>query len=484
MLLKENGLILMVKSKNKLLVAIINNKDTGGGAANAAYRLHQGLNTIGIDSFLLVKDKKTKDNRVLQVKPSENKSSSRDLDITNAFQHQYINQNRTPLTNTKFTFPYSGYDLSGLEIIKRADIINLHFIASFQSIESIQKLLLLGKHVVWTLHDQWAFTGGCHYSAGCDKYKTDCIKCPQLMNDPYNLPNKVLTSKLSLIEKSKLFIITPSKWLSRVAWESFLFKGLTIETIPNSIETDIFCPVSDKGESKKKYNIPNEVVNILFGAPSGNIKRKGFDKLLESLEICYKNRKFRKLAERGKINLLCFGKPSTDLKKLNIPYISFGEINDDYELRDIYNASDFFILPSLEDNLPNTMLESMSCGIPLVAFNIGGIPDVITDNKTGRLIPPFDIRRFAESIVDLILKRKKRENLGWNSRKLIENNYKLEDQAQKYEEFFLKLLPKGHSSSAHSNLNFQKILYCPNDLSLPSELVPLYKIYDDNIEKK
>jgi len=466
-----------------LLVTIINNKDSAGGAANAAYRLHKGFDTIGIDSFMLVKDKKTQNKRVLQVRPFENKSSSRDVDIINAFQHQYINQNRTPLTNTKFTFPFPGYDLSGLELIKRADIINLHFIASFQSIESIQKLLLLGKPVVWTLHDQWAFTGGCHYSAGCDKYKTNCSECPQLENDEYNIPKKVLKNKRSLIDRSKLFIVTPSKWLSRVARESFLFKGLTIETIPNSIETDIFCPVGDKGESKKKYNIPNDVVNILFGAPSGNIKRKGFDKLLEAFESCYKNRKFRKLVKRKKINLLCFGTPSKDIEKLNIPYISFGKINDDYELRDIYNASDFFVLPSLEDNLPNTMLESMSCGTPLVAFNIGGMPDVITANETGRLVPPFDTEKFAESIVDLILNEKKRKNLGLNSRKLIENNYKLEDQAQKYDEFFLRLLPKGHSSSANKSFNFRKIQYCPIDLSLPNELVPLYKMYD-NIEEK
>jgi glycosyltransferase involved in cell wall biosynthesis len=457
------------------LVTIINNKDSAGGAANAAYRLHQGFDTIGIDSFMLVKDKKTQNNRVLQIKPLENKSSSRDLDNINAFQHQYINQNRTPLTNTKFTFSYPGYDLSGLEIIKQADIINLHFITSFLSIETVRELLHLGKPVVWTLHDQWAFTGGCHYSAGCEKYKTDCIKCPQLMNDPHNLPNKVLTSKLSLIDKSKLFIITPSKWLSRVARESFLFKGLTIETISNSIETDIFCPVGDKGESKKKYNIPNDVINILFGAPSGNIKRKGFDKLLEALETCCKNRKFRKLVKRKKINLLCFGTPSADIEKLNIPYISFGKITDDYELRDIYNASDFFVLPSLEDNLPNTMLESMSCGTPLVAFNIGGMPDVITDNETGRLVPPFDTGKFAESIVDLILNEKKRKKLGLNSRKLIENNYKLKDQAQKYDELFLKLLPKGHSSSAYKNLDYKKIQYCPIDFSLHSELMPIIK---------
>lgn len=458
-----------------MLTAIISNRDFWGGAAKASYRLHKGLNMIGIDSFMLVKDKKTHDDRVLQVKASENKPGSIDLDTVNAIQRQYINQNRTPLTNTKFTFPYPGYDLSGLEIIKQADIINLHFIASFQSNESIRKLLLLGKPVVWTLHDQWAFTGGCHYSAGCDKYKTDCLGCPQLKDDSHHLPNKVLTHKRSLIDKSKLFIVTPSKWLSRVGRESFLFKELTIEVIPNAVETDIFRPVGDKGESKKKYNIPNDVVTILFGAPSGNIKRKGFDKLLEALETCYKSRKFRKLVKKEKIRVLCFGTPSSDIESVNIPYISFGKISNDYELRDIYNASDFFVLPSIEDNLPNTLLESMACGTPVIAFDIGGMPDVISDHETGRLIPAFDTDKFGEAIIDLTFNKEKRKRLGIESRKLIETGYKLEDQARNYVDLFSRLQPEGPPPARH--FSPREDHYCSLDASFYPMLLPLFQKY-------
>jgi len=456
-------------------VLIINTADVRGGAAKAAYRLHKGLNMIGIDSVMPVKDKKTHDDRILKVNVLENKFGSIDLNIINAIQRRYIDQNRTPLTNTKFTFPYPGYDLSGLEIIKQADIINLHFIASFQSCESIRKLLLSGKPVVWTLHDQWAFTGGCHYSAGCDKYKTDCLGCPQLKDDLHHIPHKVLTHKLSLSDAAKLFIVTPSKWLSRIARESLLFRELTIEVIPNAVEPDIFCPVGDKGESKKKCNIPNDVTTILFGAPSGNIKRKGFDKLLEAIETCMKNRKFRKLVKKEKIKVLCFGTPSSDIEKLNISYKSFGKINSDYELRDIYNTADFFVLPSLEDNLPNTMLEAMSCGTPLVAFNIGGIPDVVTDNETGRLVTPFDTGQFAEAIMDLTFNEKKRKILGYNSRKLIENHYHLPAQAQKYRDLFARISPQKMPRKSSLSLPPDRILTCELDVTLLEKFPGLYE---------
>jgi glycosyltransferase involved in cell wall biosynthesis len=296
-----------VKDSGRMLTAIVSKRDYLAGAAKASYRLHKGLNLIGMESFMLVKEKKAHDDKVLQVVASEGSSGSEEKNIIQAIQRRYIDENRTPLTNTKFTFPYPGYDLSGLEIVKQADIINLHFIASFQSCETIRKLLLSGKSVVWTLHDQWALTGGCHYSAGCEKYKSDCLGCPQLADDPYQIPHKVLAHKRSLIDKSRLFIVTPSKWLSRVAKESLLFGELMTEVIPNAVETDLFRPGSDKGESKERLGIPADVITMLFGSASGNIKRKGLEKLRDALEICNNNRKFKKLVIKEKIKVLCFG---------------------------------------------------------------------------------------------------------------------------------------------------------------------------------
>jgi len=466
-----------------MLTVIISKRDIWGGAAKAAYRLHKGFNKIGIDSFMLVKDKKTHDDRVWQIKDPENKGGSYDLSIVNAVQHQYIDKNRTSLSNTKFTIPYPGYDLSELEIIKKADIINLHFIASFQSTESIRKLLLLGKYVVWTLHDQWAFTGGCHYSAGCEKYKYECKNCPQLENDPHNITSKIITQRRSLIDKSKLFIVTPSKWLALVALESYLFKELNIEVIPNSIETDVFCPVGDNRRIKKNFNISSEAVTILLCTLSENLKRKGFSKLLEAFEICYKNRKFRKLIKNGKIKLLCFGSSGSDIGKITIPYISFGKITNDYELRDIYNAADFFVLPSLEDNLPNTMLESMACSTPVVAFNIGGIPDLVTDHETGRLIPPYDVARFAEAILDLTFNKDKSKVMGYNSRKLIENNYTLQIQAQKYQDLFVRILSHQAPSCSSFSLQQNRSLICNLDGSFQAKFPGIYAEYSEKQKK-
>ncbi|MCP5108397.1 MAG: glycosyltransferase, partial [bacterium] len=333
--------------------------------------------------------------------------------------------------------------------------------------------LRLGKPVVWTLHDQWSFTGGCHYSAGCDKYKTRCTRCPQLLKDDYDTANKILTNKLSLIDPAKLFIVTPSRWLSKCAKESFLFRNLSVETIPNSIETDIFRPLKDKVAIKNKYNIPGDVVTILFGALSGNIKRKGFDKLMAAFDTCSRDETFKLAVQNKKIRLLCFGTPSNELDRLNIPYSSFGKISDDLELRDIYNASDFFVLPSLEDNLPNTMLEAMACGTPVIAFDVGGMPDMISDQENGRLIPAFDTVKFGRAVIDLALNKEKRMRLGMHSRELIETGYKLEDQARNYIELFSRLLPRGPAPGRP--FPPREPQYCTLDVSFNPLLRPLYQ---------
>ena len=141
-------------------ICIINTSDTQGGAAIAAYRLHTGLNSIGHDSRMIVREKTSNDDKVYQPEVPNDKTPF-SYTINNIKKH-YIYKNRSELSNTLFSLPYPGFDLSALELIKQADIVNLHWVNNFQSIENIGKLLSSGKTVVWTLHDQWPFTGGCH----------------------------------------------------------------------------------------------------------------------------------------------------------------------------------------------------------------------------------------------------------------------------------------------------------------------------------
>lgn len=423
-----------------MVAAIISTNDKKGGAGRAAYRLHKGLKKIGHHSHMIVRIKSSTDREILEIDIKKNSTARIKQQLLGKFiQGQYINQNRTPVSNTIFTLPYLGYDLSKLEIIRDADIINMHWVSYFLSLATIKKLLRMGKPVVWTLHDQWAFTGGCHYSAGCNNYINSCGNCPQIADDPFFLPHAILKDKINDFKGERLTIVSPSKWLGDCARSSRLFKDFRIEVIPNSLEIDRFFPVSKK-EAKKKFGIPGDSMTLLFVAEMGYEKRKGFKELLEAIQICKNDRSFKQLMQRDMINILCFGEPNKNLNKLGIQVKSLGYIHSDEKIRDAYNAADLYVLPSLEDNLPNTMLESMACGTPVVAFNVGGIPEMIENGKTGAIAANIDSKKLGEAILGLLLDPSKRERLGKNCRKLIEQRFALHHQAENYLALFKELL--------------------------------------------
>jgi hypothetical protein len=206
----------------------INTHDIQGGAARAAYRLHQGLRQIGADCRMLVRHKVSLEDSVLQVQKSELESPIEDIDET-AIQTHYIDTHRTELSNTYFSHSFPGFELANSAVVRAADVINLHWVARFQSPVTLGSLVHSGKSVVWTLHDQWPFTGGCHYSAGCQNYRQDCRSCPQLTEDPFSLPSAVLNDKRQLFKHANLTIVTPSRWLAECAHESSVLKNFRVE---------------------------------------------------------------------------------------------------------------------------------------------------------------------------------------------------------------------------------------------------------------
>ncbi len=180
-------------------------------------------------------------------------------------QDQYLNRNRTELSNTFFSLSYPGWDISRLPLAQAADVINLHWVADFQSPPTLKRLFEVGKPVVWTLHDQWAFTGGCHYSAGCEGYRSSCTGCPQLREDPYDLPAAILGDKLDAFRNAKLTIVTPSHWMAECARSSRAFRDVPVRVIPNGLETDIFQPAS-KARAKTELGFSR-------GQEDGSVRR-------------------------------------------------------------------------------------------------------------------------------------------------------------------------------------------------------------------
>ncbi|MCJ7686923.1 MAG: glycosyltransferase family 4 protein, partial [Desulfobacteraceae bacterium] len=410
-----------------------------GGAARAAYRLHRGLREIGQDCRMLVRHKESQDDTVVLVDAEERpENPNEDFFLSAIIQPYYINSNQTELSNTLFSLSYPGFDLSELPVVQSADVVNLHWVAQYQSLVTLHRLFSLGKPVVWTLHDQWAFTGGCHYSAGCEKYQSDCVECPQLGDDPFNLPAAILKDKLEIFKNADLTIVTPSRWMASCARKSKLFKGLKIEVLPNSLETNIYTPLP-KPEAKEKIGISPETITLLFGAVDGSEKRKGFFELVNAIKFCLNEDVFQKLLHDDKIRLVCFGKPSRELESIGIPFVTLGHLDSDEKIRRVYSAADIFLLPSLEDNLPNTILESMSCGTPVVAFDVGGLPDMVTNGVTGQLVPLSDTRKMGETIIDLIKKPDLRKSMGKEGRKRAEQEYSLSVQAGRYSDLYKEL---------------------------------------------
>lgn len=419
--------------KRPLNICLINTYDIVGGAARAAYRLHKGLTSRNNNSVMIVRKKKSQDTNMLALDIISDEDKAEE-EIFSAIQKQLINQNRTDISDTLFSLPYPGYDLSNTNLIRSADIINLHWVNYFQSVESIASLLSLHKPVVWTLHDQWAFTGGCHYSAGCGKYSHRCEQCPQLLDNSSRLPELVLKNKLNYFDNS-MVIVSPSNWLAECARKSTLFKSCRIEVIPNGLDIDTFKPTA-KVRAKRELNINPETTTMLFGAISHTKKRKGFQQLCKAFDFCRKNEKFAELIRTGKVRIITFGTANSPMRQVGIPAVSLGYIDSDEKLALIYSAADFLVLPSLEENLSNIMLECMSCGTPIIAFETGGMPDAIKHGKTGYLTTAFQSDEFGKYILDMTFKPQIRQKMSLAARDLVEKDYSLEVQVDRYLELF------------------------------------------------
>jgi len=454
-------------------IALINTYDIQGGAARAAYRLHRGLIQLGHDSIMLSRYRFSSDETVQSV-VAESGSADAQLECTRfaMIQSHYIDTHRTAFSNTLFSLPYPGFYLTSLQAIQNAEVINLHWVAQFQSPVTIKKLGGLNKPIVWTLHDMWPFTGGCHYSAGCSKYQQDCSACFQIANDPYNLAAAILADKIASWDGLSFTIVAPSRWLADCARQSTLFCNHRIEVIPNSLETDIFAPLP-KADAKSQLGIDPETTTLLFGAATATEKRKGFSELIRAIEICLEHPQFQELAACRKIEILCFGYPSEQLNELRVPVRSVGFVESDAQLGIIYSAANLFILPSLEDNLPNTMLEAMSCGTPVLAFNVGGIPDVVIPGKTGWLVPDRDVAQLAEALLQIVLHPETARSMGSNCRHLMEEQFSLSVQANRYLALYQDLLGNGFQQSAPAFLSAADLALVPADTTLGSHIQPV-----------
>jgi glycosyltransferase involved in cell wall biosynthesis len=400
-------------------------RDISGGAARATYRLHTGLRKIGVDSWMIVQKKQSNDPYVI------GRSSLFWRGIFFARIQIEKLQLRMYFGRKKEIFNIGN--LPNFFLIKKIkkinpDIINLHWInGSFLSINQIAELGKLNKPIVWTFHDSWAFTGGCHIPHSCKKYENMCGNCPILCSGKEgDLSRKIWLDKKRVFDNVNFTVVTPSNWLKKCAESSSLLKNKMVFRIPNSIDLNEFKSL-DKKTARANLDLSDKKKYLLFGAMSATTdSNKGFDLLLKSLDY---------LQPRTDTELLVFGNKSNMEINTKIPVRYFGLIKEQEQLNQLYSAADVTIVPSRSESFSLVSLESISCNTPVVAFNIGGIPDIIEHKKNGYLASPFDAEDLATG-VNFCLSN---SELGLHARDKAQREYSLEVQAKRYEELYQSL---------------------------------------------
>ena len=418
-------------------VTHVNVSDNKGGAARAALRLHQGLRQAGIDSSMVVTEKYSADKQIIVPVHDRMGYFERRLHYRQLSARFWRYFSTRPDGFDPFTHLSTPRNHSLVEQLPNTDIINLHWIANFVDLPTF--FAKTPVPIVWTLHDMNAFTGGCHYTLGCEKYQNSCGVCPQLgSNASWDISRQIWLEKQAqyrLLLDGKLHIVTPSCWLAEEARQSPLLGQMPITVIPNGLNTTVFQP-QDQIEAREKLGIPVASKVLLFSADSIVSRRKGLQYLINALQD---------IDGQTGIMLVSLGAGKI-AKEPKLPMINLGHLTDAAQIALAYSAADLFVIPSLQDNLPNTVLEALACGTPVVGFDVGGISDMVRPGITGELVPVKDIRQLRESILALINNPHKRAEMASNCRQIAVTEYSLHVQAMHYIQLYQHLLHQESTS--------------------------------------
>ncbi|MDQ7948074.1 MAG: glycosyltransferase [Pedobacter sp.] len=426
-------------NKNVFLVDLkivhLNTYDGNGGAGRACLRLSNALNQIGVQSEVVVYYKFGQDPSITSLSRS---LLAKMAAIFNIIAERYLAKIFVRALKTPFSLQWFGKSIFRHPTLTSADLIHIHWINhGFLSPRLLAQLAELEKPIVWTFHDSNAFTGGCHVRYGCEHFHQQCGNCPLL-----RLSGKNDISHRNWLRKQKAFgelnfhIVAPSTWMGHSVKQSSLLGIRQQSVIPNTIEIDIFKPYV-KAEAKRILKIPADHFVIMSGfMPSKNDKHKGTSYLIEALE----DLAARPEIPKEKIVLVIFGNKD-EKNPITFPFktIFLGTINKDEHLAKCYAAADAFVTASLEDNLPNTVMESLACATPVIAFTTGGIPDMVRHLSNGYLAKYRSATDLADGI-EWIYLHEDREAVQKEARRTILQHFAPSTIAAQHEELYRRLL--------------------------------------------
>jgi glycosyltransferase involved in cell wall biosynthesis len=411
----------------------LNAYDKEGGAARAVYRLHHGLLESDVNSHMVVQRKQSDEQEILALNTRFHKFCFRMINVIaqSIFKLQKsVNYNHHSLNYFQAT-PFSWLK----KVVNNADIVHLHWInAEMLKIENIKKI---NKPLLWTMHDMWPFCGAEHCVVNdCRRYSQSYTKANRNKSDRgLDIDRWVWKRKFKNFPNlKKIVVVCPSNWLASCVRESVLFMDKRVEVIHNGLDLDVYKPIA-KHLARQILNLDEGKRYILFGAQTatGNVG-KGY----EYLKYAVNN--YLRSSEK-EIELLIFGSscPKDNVfSKYKSHYL--GTINDDITLALLYSAADVMVVPSVLDNLPNTAVEAVACACPVVAFNVGGLPDVIDHKVNGYLATPYEAEDLANGITWVLHDSEKYKILSQNARKKAEQKFDIKKIAEQYIKLYREII--------------------------------------------
>jgi len=409
-------------------ILIINQSDLGGGASRAIHRIAQHMIDAGHDVEFRVMRKLGQDIWVTHDGSLFRRILSRILPRLDLALKFILG------INPKFSwsinaYPFNGIDISDFELF---DIIHINWIGKNSlTFDSLSKINI---PIVWTLHDSWAFTGGCHVPGSCEQYKVTCTSCPQLKKLNLNPARYVYENKSRAYRNLNMHFVAPSLWMASLCKSSSLLSHFPVSVIPNGLDIKQFKPLQSISETSEEHCVRKKI--ILFGAMnSDSDSNKGFDIFVNAIKnLCSRHESFVR-----NIVIHIFGNAKDISNCFPVECHCFGFINNEAALAALYANADITVVPSLFESFGQVAVESMACGTPVVAFDTSGLKDIVSHKIDGYLAKPFDVTELSEGII-YSLRHEVNETMSINARKKVLDNFDINVVAKSYAVMYDKIV--------------------------------------------